>query len=138
MRDLYRRLGVTPDSDNEALGRALEACEHRTLRRDAEAALSVAEHRREYDALHATLGDIGRLRARLGLTHGAHWRDGLADDFSCPADLAGSHHEALMQRLSRAALAHDRWRRWRAPALGLGLFLLGLALGAVACHWLLA
>ncbi|MBF8223939.1 MULTISPECIES: hypothetical protein [Halomonadaceae] len=137
MRDLYRRLGVPPDSDGETLSRAIAACEHRTLRRDAEAVLVEAEHRREYDALHATLGDIGRLRSRLGLTHGAHWRDGLADDFSAPADLAGSHHEALMRRLSQAALAHDRWRRGRALGLGLGLFLLGLLAGAATCHWLL-
>lgn len=136
MRDLYQRLGVSPTASEKELLEAIERCDHTALKGDANTVLGVGSRREEYDTLHTTLCDIGRLRARLGLTHAAYWREGPADDFSLPPDTLGSRHDELMQRLLRAAHLHNRWRRLGGPWLVAGLFLLGAALGALLARTL--
>ena len=137
MRDLYRRLDLPQDASQEAIRSAIEACQHSALKADAQMVLQVESRRGEYDALHATLSDIGLLRARLGLTHGAYWQDSVANDFSLPPDNICSRHDELVQRLGHAANWHNRWRQWRAPWLIAGLFALGMLAGAALCHALL-
>ncbi len=131
MRDLYQRLHLSPDADEEAVADAVERCEHSALKGDAATVLQAESRRAEYDALHDTLSDIGRLRARLGLTHAPYWRAGPADDFSLPPGPPGSRFEEWMQRLNRAAQAHNRRPRWRIALLVLWLATLGggVALG---------
>ncbi|MDI5933719.1 hypothetical protein [Halomonas kalidii] len=136
MRDLYQRLGLDPGAGEAEVTRAIERCEHTALKADARTVLEVDSRREEYDALHVTLSDIGRLRARLGLTHAPYWRDGPADDFSLPPDTHGSRHDELMQRLTRAALLHNRWHRLRGPWFAAGLLALGIMLGVALCRWL--
>lgn len=133
MRNLYQRLGLTPDASDREISEAIAQCDHNALKTDARTVLEVESRREEYDALHATLSDIGRLRARLGLTHAPYWRDGPADDFSLPADTLGSYHDEWMQRLSTTARWHNRWQRLRGPWLAAGLWLLGVAAGALLC-----
>lgn len=137
MRDLYRRLALSPDANDAALREALARCPNSALRRDAEAALSIPAHRERFDALHATVSDVGQLRARLGLVHGAHWQGDVANDFSPPPDSVRSRHDALFARLDEAVTLYNRWQRLRVPwlliaiavlAAGVGL-VLGLALG---------
>ena len=82
MRDLYQRLALSPDANDHQINSALARCPNSALRQDATSVLAVAPHRETYDTLHHTLSDIGRLRARLGLTHGAHWQGDVANDFS--------------------------------------------------------
>ncbi|MDR5906967.1 hypothetical protein [Franzmannia qiaohouensis] len=137
MRDLYKRLGLSPDASKEAIRTAIDTCQHSALKADAQMVLQVESRRDEYDALHTTLCDIGLLRARLGLTHGAYWQDSVANDFSLPPDSARSRHEELVERLSHAASWHNRWRAWHAPWLIAGLFSLGVLAGAALCHMLL-
>lgn len=136
MRDLYKRLGLDPRAGEVEITAAIERCEHTALRADAHTVLEVGSRREEYDALHTTLSEIGRLRTRLGLTHAPYWRDGPADDFSLPPDTHGSRHDELMQRLTRAALLHNRWQRLRGPWLAAALFALGIMLGMGLCRWL--
>lgn len=135
MRDLYKRLGISPQATESDIHTAIEACGHSALKADAKAVLSVKSRREEYDALHATLRDIGLLRARLGLTHGRYWQDSVANDFSLPPDNTCSRHDELVGRLTHAVTLHNRWQRWRGPWLMAGLLALGIMLGAALCHW---
>ncbi len=91
--------------------------------------LEIAERREAYDTLHDTVSDIGRLRARLGLTHGAHWQGDVANDFSLPPDNAISRHDELVDRVSHAVSLYNRWRRWRGPWLLITVFASGAAIG---------
>lgn len=137
MRDLYQRLSLAPDADEAAIRHALSRCDNSALRQDGEAVLNEPERRAEYDKLHTTLSDIGRLRARLGLSHGTHWQGNVANDFSLPPDNAISRHDELVDRVSHAVSLYNRWRLWRgswsfvamiAAGAGIGLAI-GLALG---------
>lgn len=137
MRDLYQRLALQPDATPQSLQRAIETCQHNALKQDAEAVLTHAERRDAYDDLHATLSDIGRLRSRLGLSHGAHWQGNVANDFSRPPDHAISRHDELVDRVSHAVTLYNRWQRFRGAWLLVATFGIGagagLAAGVVLC-----
>lgn len=143
MRDLYQRLAIPPEANAQEIKRAVASCQHSALRQDAEAVLAVAERRQAYDTLHNTVSDIGRLRARLGLSHGAHWQGDVANDFSLPPDdHAISRHDELIDRVSHAVSLYNRWRRFRGSWLLITIFAtgasVGLALGLSLCLWLMA
>ena len=65
MRDLYQRLSLPPNANEQQIDTAVARCPNSALRQDATSVLTVTPHRETYDALHGTLSDIGRLRARL-------------------------------------------------------------------------
>ncbi|WP_346797227.1 hypothetical protein R5M92_01240 [Halomonas sp. Bachu 37] len=129
MRDLYQRLALAPDADEAAIGQALSRCQNSALKQDGEAVLQEPERRAEYDRLHATLSDIGRLRARLGLSHGAHWQGNVANDFSLPPDNAISRHDELVDRVSHAVSLYNRWRLWRGSWSFIALIAIGAGIG---------
>ena len=132
MRDLYQRLAIPPEANEQAIQHAVASCQHSALRQDAEAVFSVAERREAYDTLHDTVSDIGKLRARLGLSHGAHWQGDVANDFSLPPDHAISRHDELVDRVSH---------RLRGPWLLIAVFAagagIGIGLGLALCWGLL-
>ncbi|MGY2461340.1 hypothetical protein [Vreelandella sulfidaeris] len=130
MRDLYQRLAVSPEANDQEIKRAVANCQHSALRQDAETVFSVAERREAYDTLHDTVSDIGRLRARLGLSHSAHWQGDVANDFSLPPDHAISRHDELVDRVSHAVSLYNRWRRLRGPWLFIAVFTAGAGIGA--------
>lgn len=138
MRDLYKRLGVEPSADDTAIGAAIDACDNSALKADAAAVLRVGARREAYDGLHGMLSELGRLRARLGLTHGAHWRGDVANDFSLAPDLAQSRHDELIAKLDAAVDGQARLARWRRlmPWLIIAGFSLIAAGGFAAGRWL--
>jgi len=109
MRDLYQRLAVSPEANDQDIKHAAASCQHNALRQDAEAVFAIAERREAYDTLYDTVSDIGRLRARLGLSHSAHWQGDVANDFTLPPDHAISRHDELVDRVSHAVSLHNRW-----------------------------
>ncbi|WP_447555552.1 hypothetical protein [Vreelandella sp. EE22] len=129
MRDLYKRLALSPTVDEQTLNQALADCPNSALRQDAEATLAMDEHRKRYDELHTTLSDIGRLRAHLGLTHAPHWQGNTANDFSLPPDSAESCLDDLLTRVDKAATLYDRWHRFRGPWLLIAVFAVGAGIG---------
>ncbi|MCA1772985.1 MAG: hypothetical protein LC677_10370 [Halomonas sp.] len=131
MRDLYQRLSLSPEASEHDIQNAVLRCPNSALRQDAESVLTVNEHRAAYDTLHHTLNDIGCLRARLGLTHGAHWQGDVANDFSLPPDHAISRHDELVDRVSSAVSLYNRWQRWRGPWLLVAMFATGAGIGIV-------
>ncbi|MEC4768087.1 hypothetical protein LPL18_012200 [Halomonas sp. CUBES01] len=131
MRDLYQRLSLSSEASELDIQSAVERCQNSALRQDADTVLAVNEHRETYDTLHQTLSDIGCLRARLGLTHGAHWQGDVANDFSLPPDHAISRHDELVDRVSNAVSLYNRWRRWRGPWLLVAMFATGAGIGSV-------
>ncbi len=137
MRDLYKRLGVEPSADDATLAAAIEACNNSALKADAAAVLNVGARRDAYDDLHGMLSELGRLRARLGLTHGAHWRGDVANDFSLAPDLAQSRHDELVAKLDAAVTGQMRLKRWRRlmPWLLIAGFMLVAAGGFAAGRW---
>ncbi|MDW5378287.1 hypothetical protein R6258_15290 [Halomonas sp. HP20-15] len=138
MRDLYKRLGVEPTADDTTIGAAIDACDNSALKADAAAVLSVGARREAYDGLHGMLSELGRLRARLGLTHGAHWLGSVANDFSLAPDLAQSRHDELVAKLDAAVVGQARLTRWRRllPWLIIAGFTLIAAGGFLAGRWL--
>lgn len=138
MRDLYKRLGVEPSADDASIGAAIDACDNSALKADAAAVLRVGARREAYDGLHGMLSELGRLRARLGLTHGAHWRGDVANDFSLTPDLAQSRHDQLVAKLDAAVAGQARLARWRRlmPWLIIAGFSLIAAGGFAADRWL--
>ncbi|MCD6008460.1 MAG: hypothetical protein U9Q35_10395 [Pseudomonadota bacterium] len=138
MRDLYKRLGVEPSADDASIGAAIDACDNSALKADAAAVLRVGARREAYDGLHGMLSELGRLRARLGLTHGAHWRGDVANDFSLTPDLAQSRHDQLVAKLDAAVAGQARLARWRRlmPWLIIAGFSLIAAGGFAAGRWL--
>lgn len=132
MRDLYRRLGLEKAARIAAIREAIARCDNQTLKADADAVLTVAAHRVEYDELHDLLMDIGHLRVGLGLTHAPHWQGETASDFSLPPR-QGSRQRQLSEKLE--ALAPSRRRRHRRAAWLLGalvLFVLGVIAGRLS------
>ena len=51
MRDLYQRLAVSPEANEQEISQAVASCQHSALRQDAEAVFAVAERRETYDTL---------------------------------------------------------------------------------------
>lgn len=129
MRDLYQRLAIPPEANDQEISQAVASCQHSALRQDAEAVFAVAERRETYDTLHDTISDIGRLRARLGLSHSAHWQGDVANDFSLPPDHAIARHDELVDRVSHAISLYNRWSRLRGPWLLIAVFATGAGIG---------
>lgn len=129
MRDLYHRLAISTEANEQEIQHAVANCQHSALRQDAEAVFAVVERREAYDTLHGTVSDIGNLRARLGLSHGAHWQGDVANDFSLPPDHVISHHDELIDRVSHAVSLYNRWRRLRGPWLLIAVFATGAGIG---------
>jgi len=124
MRDLYRRLGVAKDATPDTIVRAAERCNNRMLKADALSTLGNAAHREAYDDLHDLLGELGRLRAGLGMTHAPHWQGDAANDFSASPHRIVVRQELLTRQLEIALGRHQtRWRRrcWLAFAIVIGL-----------------
>ena len=113
MRDLYKRLGISQAASETEIFAAIDACQHTALKSEASVVLGVKSRREEYDHLHVLLCDIGRLRARLGLTHGQYWLDSAANDFSLAPDNDRSRHDALVNKVTQAVALHDTFLRWR-------------------------
>lgn len=132
MRDLYQRLSVSPQASDEELQQAVARCSNSALRQDAEAVFAMDKRRGDYNRAHATLNDIGQLRARLGLTHGAHWQGDVANDFSRPPDQTTSRHDELVDRVSHAVGLHNRWRGLRGIGLLVVTFCIGAGVGIAA------
>ncbi|MCL7929550.1 hypothetical protein [Halomonas llamarensis] len=132
MRDLYQRLALPPHATPQELQSAIAACQHSALKQDAEAVLAIPERREVYDSTHTTVSDIGRLRARLGLTHAAHWQGNVANDFSLPPDNAISRHDELVDRVSHAVTLYNRWWRFRGTWLFVATFGIGTCAGLAA------
>ena len=129
MRDLYQRLGVSPQANDEELQQAVARCPNSALRQDAKAVFEVPKRRESYNQALMTLSDIGQLRARLGLTHGAHWQGDVANDFSLPADQAVSRHDELVDRVSHAVTLYNRLRGLRGIWLLIITFIVGTGIG---------
>lgn len=113
MRDLYKRLGVGKNASDAEIAAAIEACQHTALKSEAAVVLEGGPRREEYDRLHGLLCDLGRLRARLGLTHGHFWQGNVANDFSVAPDHECSRHDELVAKISAAVALHAIYQRWR-------------------------
>lgn len=137
MRDLYKRLGIDRAASAAEVSAAIDACQHTALKAEAAVVLDVKSRREEYDRLHALLCDIGRLRARLGLTHGSYWQGSVANDFSLAPDNERSRHDALVIKVTEAVSLHDAFLRWRrySPWIVVGGFI-AIAVTTVAIGFL--
>ncbi|SDL21413.1 hypothetical protein SAMN05661010_01087 [Modicisalibacter muralis] len=113
MRDLYKRLGVAKSASDSEISAAIEACQHTVLKAEAAVVLEGKPRREEYDRLHTLLCDLGRLRARLGLTHGQYWQGSVANDFSLPPDNERSRHDELVIKIGQAVSLHETCQRLR-------------------------
>lgn len=113
MRDLYKRLGLVPSASPRAVEAAIARCQNSRTRRDAEAVLLIPGRRNAYDSVRSELATIGRLRARLGLTHSENWNFSGSSDFSPEDDSSISLREEFLSRLNILATEAKRQHRSR-------------------------
>lgn len=111
MRNLYKRIGVSPDATDLEINRALSAVKHDQAHRDAKTVLLDPTKRKAYDRVHAVVSDIGKLRARVGLTQGKYWRGIVAEDFSVPAGKPRSLRSEYIEKI-KTQLKADKRRRF--------------------------
>lgn len=109
MRDLYKRLCIEREASAAEVESAVQGCPHYELREDARAVFQSETTRRDYDALHDLLSDVGRLRADLGMTHAPHWRGSVALDFTPAAVERRARRDSLNERLDDALAPRRRF-----------------------------
>lgn len=103
MRNLYARLSLPPTASAAEITAAITACPHAELRSDAAAVLLNAGRRRTYDQLHATLTEIGGLRASLGLVPTRLWQG--QRDFDGEVRGSGSRYGEFIRKRDMMATA---------------------------------
>ena len=81
MRDLYRRLGVSPKASLREIQKAVQSCSDARLKEDATEVLLSEGRRQTYDQVHTALADMEILRAKLGLSKGDNWQGLQSQDF---------------------------------------------------------
>ena len=101
MRDLYRRLGVSPKASLQEIQKAVQSCSDARLKEDATEVLLSEGRRKTYDQVHTALSDIGALRAKLGLTHGDNWQGLESQDFEKGSWTPTSASQAFEKKIKR-------------------------------------
>lgn len=90
MRNLYKRLGVTPTSDDAAIRAALVLCTEEGVRQDANRILLDPMARAVYDRNLQLLQQIAQAREALGLLNAPHWNQELRVNFPTMGSGAGA------------------------------------------------
>ena len=101
MRDLYRRLGISSTASPQNIQEAVQSCSDAKLKEDATEVLLSESRRKTYDQVHASLTDIGVLRAKFGLTHGANWQGSQTQDFEKGSWTPTSASQAFEKKIKR-------------------------------------
>lgn len=81
MRNLYKRLGVAPTSDDAAIRAALALCTDETVRQDANRILLDPMAREVYDRNLQLLQQIAEAREALGLLDAKRWNEEMRVNF---------------------------------------------------------
>jgi curved DNA-binding protein CbpA len=101
MRDLYRRLGISSTASPQDIQKAVQSCSDAKLKEDATEVLLSESRRKTYDQVHASLTDIGVLRAKLGLTHRPNWQGSQTQDFEKGSWTPTSASQAFEKKIKR-------------------------------------
>lgn len=101
MRDLYSRLGIEPKASEQEIQKAIASCGNAALSEDANTVLLVPSRRQNYDRVHATLRDVGALRAHLGLNHSDNWKTPESNDFTTDPAHGLSMYDELLEKILR-------------------------------------
>lgn len=81
MRDLYKRLGISPNDSVDKIRAALPRCPDEAVRRDAERVLLDPQSREVYDRNLLLLRQIARARESLGVHRTSNWDAGMRLEF---------------------------------------------------------
>jgi hypothetical protein len=119
MRDLYKRIGVSPDASVEKIREAVNRCVDESLRRDAERVLLDPESRGVYDRNLVLLKQISVARDSLGILKTANWDAGMRAEF------AGAKAEA---KAATKGSGNGDGCGWALLAI------VGLAIGSIVFH----
>lgn len=141
MRDLYRRLQVSPNADAAVIEGALADQPDAELRRRVRGVLLVGPRRTAYDQVYPALRHLAGLRERLGLEDG-HWARQQPDsDFDGHPEGSARLREPLPPPAaatpSAVASPHAARPRPRAALPRWGLALGAVALLACVIAWVL-
>jgi hypothetical protein len=82
MKDLYRRLGIPPGGDVDAIAMAVSKSTDPELAEVCRRVLLSDYRKTVYDRTHATLSKIGPLRDRLRLSNAPLWAASDSSDFN--------------------------------------------------------
>jgi hypothetical protein len=132
MKDLYKRLGVSPGVARAILTEAIDRNPDTSLKTAAREIL-LSEHRAEYDNAHAQLRRIGQLRANLGLAHATAWQQTNSSDFDVSARGHHSQLKALRDEIQHKQQTHTDGslvprRAWWDTSLRASAILIGLGM----------
>lgn len=144
MKDLYRRLGIEPQSSDEEIRAALES---RPAMQGCSGILLDPARRAAYDETHHILKTIGLLRHRLGLDTGHSWFLDNCPDFAPRRGPAAGNGQAAQpqadaqrgeeQRAAPSGAAAPTAEARPGKALPLALGIIGLVAAALLFAWLM-
>lgn len=144
MKDLYRRLGIEPQSSDEEISSALASKPELS---EFSSILLNPERRAQYDETHHILKTIGILRHHLGLDTGHSWFLDNCPDFTPRKGPAAGRGQAAQPQAdaqrgeekraapTRAAAPTAEARPGKALPLALGI--IGLVAAALLIAWLM-
>jgi hypothetical protein len=112
MRDLYKRLGISPDASEADITAVIQACSSSDIAKDARAVLLDLNRKATFDRVHKSLTEIGNLRANLGLNHSDHWQSPEADDFNKVPSRTLSAFDVLTNKVDKLNKANGRAARF--------------------------
>jgi hypothetical protein len=96
MKDLYKRLNITPTAFAPEIREALSGIRDEDLRKRTEGILLQPKRRQVYDKNHDLLSKISELRANLGVNHGEFWGSGDFSDFTTEPTQTDTETEKLV------------------------------------------
>jgi hypothetical protein len=96
MKDLYKRLNITPTAFAPEIREALSGIRDEDLRKRTEGILLQPKRRQVYDKNHDLLSKISELRANLGVNHGEFWGSGDFSDFTTEPTQIDTETEKLV------------------------------------------
>jgi hypothetical protein len=109
MRDLYKHLGISCQSTEEEIRRAIIRNSSGDVKHDAEEVLLGSGSRAVYDRNRALLLQIGTVRKRLGVENSRHWTGSTAEDFTpVSIDKCSPLAELKSERARKASVERPR------------------------------
>lgn len=107
MRDLYKKIGLTPSASIGSIKTAVEKIKNQRLKNDLETILLRNENKQKYDKAHRVLMNIGILRSQLGLNFGDNWNGTESNDFTKEDINPISQYEILAEKIK--VLTRKKW-----------------------------
>lgn len=128
MRDLYKRLGIYPNTSAYEIRFNLHRIKNSKFKNDIDLVLLDENNRKQYDRVHTVLSNIAELRAQLGLNYSDNWKGTVSTDFSKEAKKSESMYNNLISKLNSVTKKNSDPQRFKNVFLSIFARIIGLAI----------